>query len=119
MVASPREAGESKVEAFPCDVSVPSDITRLYDAIEASLGPVSICVANAARFLQRPIVDVTEEEFDTVMTTNVKGSFFCMQEAAKRMDAGGRIIAISATGPARPQATRAIYHASNPLTQPR
>ena len=53
----------------------------------------------------RTIVDVTEDEFDTVFDTNVRGAFFCMQEAAKRIAPGGRIIAISATGPVRPQAT--------------
>jgi len=105
------QAGASAI-MVRADVSDRAGITRLFDEVHARFGRLDIFVANAARFLQRPIVDVTEDEFDTVFDTNVRGAFFCMQEAARRVGPGGRIIAISATGPVRPQATRAVYHAS-------
>jgi 3-oxoacyl-[acyl-carrier protein] reductase len=94
------------------DVADHGEIARMFTEVQTHFGRLDILVANAARFLQKPIVDVTDEEFDAVFDTNVRGTFFCMQEAGRRMEPGGRIIAISATGPARPQATRAVYHAS-------
>jgi NAD(P)-dependent dehydrogenase (short-subunit alcohol dehydrogenase family) len=42
-------------------------------------------------------VEVGKEEFDRLFAVSVKGSFFCCQEAAKRMAEGGRIINLSSS----------------------
>jgi 3-oxoacyl-[acyl-carrier protein] reductase len=44
------------------------------------------------------LIDTTEEEFDRVFNVNTKGTFFSLQEAAKVVSNGGRIISISSGG---------------------
>ena len=52
---------------------------------------------NAGVMFTKPVVEVGEKEFDRLFAINVKGAFFCCQEAAKRMADGGRIINLSSS----------------------
>lgn len=58
-------------------------------AAEAALGPVEILVNNAGVALQGKAIDTSEEDFDRVFTTNLKGAFFVAQTCARRMMALG------------------------------
>ena len=60
-------------------------------------GRLDILVNNAGIRIHRPALEVTEEEWDAVVDTNLKGVFFCSQAAARHMMAqgGGRIINIA------------------------
>ena len=55
---------------------------------------------------------IGEEEFDRIFAVNVKGAFFCCQEAAKRMADGGRIINLSSSTTALMLPGYAAYVAS-------
>jgi len=54
-------------------------------------------VNNAGNILYKKIEEITEEEFDDIFATNVKGLFFCCQQAAKKMADGGKIVNISSS----------------------
>lgn len=86
--------------AFPvrADLAKPEEIRRLFDAAEQKLGGLDIVVANAAIAVIKPMVELTEEEFDHVFGVNAKGTFVALQEAARRVRDGGRIIATSTGG---------------------
>src|SRR5437899_12771533 len=49
-------------------------------------------------FKYKPLVETTEEEFDRMFTLNAKGPYFALQEAAKVIEEGGRIVNISTDG---------------------
>lgn len=87
-----------KALAVQADVSVPGDVRRLFDEAEAKLGPIDIVVANVGVAVVKPFVEATEADFDLVFGTNARGTFFTLQEAAKRVRDGGRIIAVSTGG---------------------
>lgn len=99
-------AGELRAQggaafAETLDVTRPSDISRAFDAAEQAQGPVSILVNNAGMNVQARASEVSEDAFDTMMATNVKGAFFCATEAGRRMLAHniqGRIINIASIG---------------------
>ncbi len=84
-------------------VAVRSDVTRVLEVeqmvaeAEASLGPLDILVNNAGINIPRPALEVTEEDWDRILDTNLKGVFFCAQAAGQRMVARGhgRIINIA------------------------
>ena len=59
---------------------------------------LDILVNNAGKFMPKPLDDTTEEEFDGVIALNAKGPYFAMQEAAKVLKDGGRIVNISTGG---------------------
>ena len=62
----------------------------------------------------KPICDVSEAEWDSMMNVNLKSSFLCTREAARRMKStgGGRIVNISALASMRPSLNRAPYSIS-------
>ena len=69
-----------------------------FAAAERALGPVTIAVANAGIYPNCPVLDMTVEEWDRVMETNMRGVFLTCQAAARSMKAGaraGKIITIS------------------------
>jgi 3-oxoacyl-[acyl-carrier protein] reductase len=80
------------------DLAHTDEIRKLFDAAEKALGGLDIVVVNAAIAVIKPMVDLTEAEFDRVFGVNAKGSFVALQEAARRVRRGGRIIATSTGG---------------------
>lgn len=95
---------------FPADVSVVSDIAKLFNDVTAAFGGIDIVVANAGiAVMGIPIVDVNEADFDRINAINYKGTFFVLQQAAKHIRNGGRIIQISSTSSLYPAAGLGIY----------
>jgi 3-oxoacyl-[acyl-carrier protein] reductase len=88
----------SRATAVRADVSKPSEVRRLFESAEAAHGQLDIVVANAGVAVIKPLVESTEEDFDFVFGVNAKGVSFTLQEAARRIRDGGRIIATSTGG---------------------
>ncbi|MGW6504123.1 SDR family oxidoreductase [Nonomuraea angiospora] len=97
VVTAISDAGGKAVQ-IKADLSRRIEVQRLFDEAEAAFGRLDVVVANAATALVKPVVECTEEEFDTVFDTNTKGVFFTLQEAARRTCDQGRIIAVSTAG---------------------
>lgn len=70
---------------------------EIFRQVEETFGKVDILVNNAGITKDNLAVRMTEEEFTQVIDTNLKGAFFCMKEAGKRMmkKRYGRIVNIS------------------------
>ncbi|MET3577821.1 3-oxoacyl-[acyl-carrier protein] reductase [Mesorhizobium robiniae] len=96
-VAAIHENG-GKAVAIRADISSVSDISRLFDETERQMGTIDIVVANVGVAVIKPLVEATEADFDYVFDANAKGTFFTLQEAARRVRDGGRIIAVSTGG---------------------
>src|SRR6266498_5580277 len=92
------KARDGKASAIQADVSKPAEVRRLFDETEKQVGPLDIVVANAGVYLSKPLVEYTEADYDHVFNINTRGVFFTLQEAARRVRDGGRIIAISTGG---------------------
>ncbi len=89
------ENGGGTAVAVQADVSKVSDIHRLFQETDKAFGRLDILVNNAGIFWTKPIIETSEEEYDRMFITNAKGPFFAIQEAAKHMADGGRIVNIS------------------------
>jgi 3-oxoacyl-[acyl-carrier protein] reductase len=97
------------------DVAKPDQARRLVAEAERALGPIDVLVNNAAIFPRAPFLDLTEETWDAVLDTNLKATFVCSQEAARRMVAAGRpgtIINLSSGAPYRGSMRATAYMAS-------
>ena len=80
------------------DVSSVSDIERLFAEAHDKLGAIDIAVANAGvELIDQPCVQFTEADYDRLFSLNTKGALFTMQNAAKRVRDGGRIIYIGSS----------------------
>ena len=84
--------------AVQADVSKVNDIRRLIQETTKAYGRLDILINNAGIFWAKSIIETTEEEYDRMFAVNAKGQFFALQEAAKHMVEGGRIVNISTGG---------------------
>jgi 3-oxoacyl-[acyl-carrier protein] reductase len=80
-----------------CDVTDSSAVDAAFTTVEAELGPVEVLVANAGVTADSLIMRMTDEQFATVLDTNLAGAWRCARRAATRMVRGrwGRMIFIS------------------------
>lgn len=100
-------------QMIKADVSKPEAIANLFHQALTQFGQIDIVVANAGvEMVDKPFIDYTENDFDKVFDLNVKGTFFVMQEAAKHVTDGGRIILISSTQSLNAETGAAVYAAS-------
>ena len=71
--------------AVQLDVLSQSDIENMVQTTIKEYGKIDILVNNAGLNIRKPTTEVTSQDWDTVLDTNLKGSFFCAQAVAKEM----------------------------------
>ncbi|MGH9212575.1 MAG: glucose 1-dehydrogenase [Acidimicrobiales bacterium] len=108
---SVEEAG-GRATAVQADISRPDDVRRLFAEADSLLGGLDIVVNNAGTVAVGTLADASEEAFDTVMDANVRGTFFALQEAARRLNHAGRIVNVSSVNTVLPVPGNALYSAS-------
>jgi NAD(P)-dependent dehydrogenase (short-subunit alcohol dehydrogenase family) len=83
----------------PLDVRDPASVAACFDAVEASLGPVSVLINNAAGNFEVPADRMSPNAWKTVTDIVLNGTFYCAREFAVRRlaaKAGGAILNIGA-----------------------
>ncbi len=71
--------------AVQLDVLSQDDIEKMVRLTIKEYGKIDILVNNAGLNIRKPTTEVTQQDWDTVLDTNLKGSFFCAQAVAKEM----------------------------------
>lgn len=96
------------------DVSVRDDVSNMVEEIITNLGRIDILVNNAGIQTETPFMDLSEEEWDSIINVNLKGTFLCSQLVAREMakQGGGKIINISSVHQVLPRRNIAHYAAS-------
>jgi NAD(P)-dependent dehydrogenase (short-subunit alcohol dehydrogenase family) len=86
------------VDAFAVqgDVRSAASVNRMFEAVFARFGRLDVHVNNAGVQTWKALLDVTEEEWDFVIDTNLKGCFLCTQAAGRHMkeQGGGSVVNI-------------------------
>lgn len=90
-------AAGGKAVAFALDVTNVKQINEVFDAVIKQFKKLDILVNNAGIFRPKPVLELTEQEWDTTIAVNLTGYFLCAQRAAKEMAKRkyGRIINIA------------------------
>lgn len=81
-----------------CDVTRSDDIKNLVRETLREMGGIDILVNNAGvEGKEKPLLEMSDEDWDTVMNPNLKGAFLCSRAAAKEMigKGGGKIINVA------------------------
>ena len=86
--------------AIPSEVDVTDgeSVRRCVETAESALGPINILVNNAGIAVTKPMLEHAEEDWDSVLDTNLKGIWLMAQEVARRMvhrEQNGSIINIA------------------------
>lgn len=76
------------------DLTVPANVTQLFDAAIARFGGIDIAINTVGMVLKKPFAETTEAEYDTMFGVNSKSAYFFLQEAGKKINDHGRICTI-------------------------
>lgn len=103
-----------RAEAIQCSVSDYESVAAMMDGIIKKYGSIDILVNNAGITKDNLLMKMSEEDFDAVIDTNLKGVFNCMKHVARQMikQRGGRIINISSVSGVLGNAGQANYCAA-------
>jgi 3-oxoacyl-[acyl-carrier protein] reductase len=113
-VAAGIQAAGGRAEAFPCDVTKGEDIQRVVDAVVEKLGRLDILVNNAGVTRDTLLPRMSDEEWDQVLTTNLRGPFLFMRAASRPMmqQRYGRIVNVASVSGLIGNPGQANYSAS-------
>jgi 3-oxoacyl-[acyl-carrier protein] reductase len=109
---------EARVFRFVADVGNSDQVAALFAYADQQMGPLDILVNNAGGGTFRPAAELTVEEWDTMIGTNLSGAFYCSREALQRFRSKGKqsgakwIVNISSLAAKNPFAGGSAYNAS-------
>ncbi|HKG26934.1 MAG TPA: SDR family oxidoreductase, partial [Thermomicrobiales bacterium] len=96
-VADELRQGGAEVIAAEADVTSPSSVEGLVEVALKAFGRIDVLINNAGVYINRPALETTEEEWDLMTDTNLKGVFITSCRVARVMldQRYGRIVNIS------------------------
>ena len=103
-----------KALVAPADVRKPEEVERAVCAAVQTFGRIDILFNNAGTNVRKPVVEMTDEDWHTIMETNVKGVFVVARAVARQMIAqrGGCIINMSSASSVVPERDKVVYASS-------
>jgi NAD(P)-dependent dehydrogenase (short-subunit alcohol dehydrogenase family) len=107
-------ASGGKAIGVAVDVASKDSVKSMADRVLIACGQIDALVNCAGIIVVAPLVDFREEDFDRIMTVNVKGSFLCAQAVVSHMmeRKTGRIVNIASVAAKRPGPLQTAYAAS-------
>jgi NAD(P)-dependent dehydrogenase (short-subunit alcohol dehydrogenase family) len=109
--AAVKEIG-SNVTAVQVDVTRLKDLDHLYEQIKKEKGRLDVIFANAGVFNYAPLESITEEHYDGIFDSNVKGLVFTVQKALPLLPDGASIILNASIVGSKGLASNSVYSAS-------
>ncbi|MEX3019661.1 SDR family NAD(P)-dependent oxidoreductase [Kluyvera sp. STS39-E] len=94
------------------DASVLSDLDTVFSTIASESGKLDVLFANAGGGDLMPLGDITEEHFDRIFGTNVRGVLFTVQKALPLLINGASVILTGSTAAVKGTASFSVYSAS-------
>ena len=103
---------ERNVTGIQGDVSNLADLDRLFSQIKAEKGRLDIVFANAGIARYASLGEITEQQFDSMFDTNVKGLLFTVQKALPLMPDGASVILNASIVASKGFPTNSVYSAT-------
>jgi len=76
------------------DLTKPANVEALFEQAKKRFGGIDIAINSVGKVLRKPIVDTTEEEYDSMFAINAKAAYFFIKEAGKHLNDNGKIITV-------------------------
>lgn len=89
-LAAIRAAGAEAV-AFQADLTTAGAMEKLFADTVAAIGRPDIAVNTVGKVLKKPILEISEAEYDEMSAINAKSAFFFLREAGRHLNDNGRI----------------------------
>lgn len=84
----------SKAVLYQGSLESPAAVKGLFDLAKKEFGGADVAINTVGRVLKKPILEISEEEYDVMFGTNSKAAFFFIQEAGKQLNDDGKIVTI-------------------------
>lgn len=89
-VASIRAAG-AEAAAFQADLTTAGAVAKLFTDAVAAFGRPDIAINTVGKVLKKPMVEITEAEYDEMSAVNAKSAFFFLKEAGRHLNDNGKV----------------------------
>ncbi|QUQ64453.1 2,3-dihydro-2,3-dihydroxybenzoate dehydrogenase [Kutzneria sp. CA-103260] len=102
------------VFSYPADVTSATEVGRVVDAVERDIGPIEFLVNGAGILRARPVLDLSEQDWEETFAVNAGGVFRVSTAVARRM-AGrkrGAIVSVASNAAGVPRTQMAAYGAA-------
>lgn len=89
--------GIGEIDSYQCDITSSEQVSNVIDSIVHKYQRIDTLVNNAGVGVWKPVEEMTEEDWDFQLNTNLKGAFLCSQSVYKNMikGQGGQIVNIA------------------------
>lgn len=77
--------------AFQADLTTADAVEKLFTDAKAAMGGIDIAINTVGKVLKKPMVEISEAEYDEMTAVNSKTAFFFLKEAGKRLNDNGKI----------------------------
>lgn len=88
------KAAGAEAVAFQADLTAAGAVEQLFRDVVAAVGRPDIAINTVGKVLKKPIVEISEAEYDEMSAVNAKSAFFFLKEAGKHMNDHGKICTI-------------------------
>lgn len=84
-------ASGAEAVTFRADLTTAAAVEKLFAEAKAAMGSIDIAINTVGKVLKKPMVDITEAEFDEMDAVNNKSAFFFLKESGKHVSDGGKV----------------------------
>ncbi len=92
-VAAVRAAGATAA-AFQGDLTTAAAMEKLFADVSATVGRPDIAINTVGKVLKKPILDISEAEYDEMSAVNAKAAFFFLKEAGRHLNDNGKVCTV-------------------------
>lgn len=106
------EAFDGRALPIVMDVRRPDEVRAAVDTAETELGPIQVLLNNAGLAVAKPAQDFSDDDYDLIMDTNLKGAWLCAQAVGRRMirhGHGGKIVNVASLVALKPIGQLSLY----------
>lgn len=88
------EAFGARAIALQADLTTAAAVERLFADAIAAIGQPDIAINTVGKVLKKPLVEISEREYDEMTAVNSKSAFFFLQQAGRHLNDNGKVITL-------------------------
>lgn len=88
------EAAGAKAATFQADLTSAGAVEKLFADASSAVGSPDIAINTVGKVLKKPMVDISEAEYDQMSAVNAKSAFFFLKEAGRNLNDNGKVCTV-------------------------
>jgi NAD(P)-dependent dehydrogenase (short-subunit alcohol dehydrogenase family) len=88
------KAAGAEAFAFQGDLTSAGAVEKLFTDAKAAMGGIDIAINTVGKVLKKPMIDISEAEYDEMTAVNSKSAFFFLKEAGRNVSDNGKVVTL-------------------------